>query len=278
MLTLNQVAIKLNDVRNFRGLLEVYEDLAAQKMTKIRDEISGFRDYAKTLTQMSSELEEDIASVIKKNEKQKAVLLVSSDKGLYGRAFDVVGMQFSKYVSENKVDAFVVGSLGVDVISRSGMRVNYTEIASTEEALAGLWKTLSEYQEINVYYLKYISLANQSAEVLHVSGDLIPKETDTYQYDEKNKLKYIYEPSAIEVAEVFAKEVLVFLTSQTLKEADLAKHAARLMYLDSCLQRNNENLNATMKQKMILTKRRSNKRQNARIVNYMTRNRSNQYA
>jgi len=278
MLTLNEVTIKLNDITGFRGLLETYEDLASQKMQAIRGEILGFREYAKTLTMMSNELESDILAVIKNNQKHRAALFISSDKGLYGAAFDELGRQFAEYLKSRSMDAYVVGKMGVEIMERSGTDIKYTEVASDEASLVDLWKTLSECQEVNIFHLRYDNFAQQSVEVTHVSGDLIPKRNEKYDYDTKVKLKYIYEPSALEVAEVFAKEVLSFLAEQTMKEADLAKHAARLMYLDSCLQRNNDNLKDTVRQKMILTKRRSNKRQNARMINYLTRNKTNNYA
>ena len=278
MLTLNEVAIKLNDIMGFRGLLETYEDLASQKMQAIRGEILGFREYAKTLTMMSNELESDILAVIKNNQRHTAALFISSDKGLYGAAFDELGRQFADYLKSRNMDAYVVGKVGVEIMERSGTDIKYNEVASDEVSLANLWKTLSECQEVNIFHLRYDNFAQQSVDVTHISGDLIPKGNEKYEYDAKVKLRYIYEPSALEVAEVFAKEVLSFLAEQTMKEADLAKHAARLMYLDSCLQRNNDNLKDTVRQKMILTKRRSNKRQNARMINYLTRNKVNNYA
>lgn len=277
-MTLNQVSIKLNDIVGFRGLLETYEDLAAQKMQAIRGEILGFRESAQILTLMSTELEADITAVIKRNIKQKAVLLVTSDKGLYGAAFEELGHQFSEYMKSNKVDAFVIGHVGVEVVRRYSPELKFSAIGSDKDSLANLWKLLGEYQEVSVFHLKYESLARQDVEMVHISGDMIPKEGEKYEYDKKVQMKYIYEPSTLEVAEVFAKEVLAFLAEQTMKESDLAKHAARLMYLDASLHKNDDNMKATIRLKMILTKRRSNKRQNARMINYLTRNRANIYA
>lgn len=272
MVTLNQISIRINDIRSFRGLLEVYEDLAAQKMQKVRDEISKYREYTKTLTMMSSDLEVDISTVIKKNSLQHAAVLISSDKGLYGSAFDLLGEQFWSYLQLNKVDAYVVGSIGAEILSSRPSIAKYEIIKSDEASLVELWKKLSQYQEINIYYLRYDTLAKQSVDTVHISGDVLPKSDESYTIDDKNKLKYIYEPSVSDVADLFAKEVLSFLAEQTMKEADLAKYAARLMYLDSCLERNNNSLTGVLKQKMILTKRLSNKRQNARMVGYLVRN------
>lgn len=271
MVTLNQISIRVNDIKGFRGLLEVYEDLAAQKIGKIRDEISQYREYAQTLTVMSSDLEIDISTVIKKNTKHSASVLISSDKGLYGNAFDALGQRFWEHLKSKDTDAFVIGSIGVELMEQSGINIKYTFIKSDEESLVELWKSLSEYQEINIYYLKYNTLAKQSVDTLHISGELIPKTEESYEYNEDNKLKYLYEPTVLEVAEVFAKEVLVFLAEQTMKEANLAKYAARLMYLDSCLEKNNNSLVGALKQKMILSKRLSNKRQNARMASYLVR-------
>jgi len=247
-------------------------------MQDIRGEISQYREYSRTLTAISSDLGEDISIVIKKNTKQRAAVLISSDRGLYGNAFDAVSNRFYQYLSGKKVDAFVVGNVGDEIMKASRPAVKYQTVKTDERSLAELWKSLAEYQEINIYFLRYDSLAKQSADTVRISGDLVPKDTTSFEYDENNKLRYLYEPSVLEVAEVFAKEVLSFLSEQTMKEANLAKYAARLMYLDSCLERNSESLSATLKQKMILTKRLANKRQNARMASYLTINRSNQYA
>jgi len=275
MVTLNQVSIRIRDIRSFRGLLEVYEDLAAQKMQKVRGEIASYREYTGILTTMSSELEVDISSVVKKNVKQKAAVLISSDKGLYGNAFGSVSKEFSEYLQGSQADAFVVGGIGDEILRNGGHDLKYQLINSDVASLNDLWKTLSEYQEINIYYLRYDSLAKQSVDKVHISGSVLPSEDESYEYNKENKLRFLYEPSVMEVAEVFAKEILSFLAEQTMKEADLAKYAARLMYLDSSIERNNISLSGTLKQKMILTKRLANKRQNARMASYLTRNANN---
>ena len=277
MITLNQINIRLGDIVGFRALLETYEDLAAQKMQEIRGEIYGHREYAGVLMLMSRELRDDIVSVVKNKEKQRAALFISSDKGMYGKAFDNLGMRFAQFLKENSIDAYVVGQVGAEMMRAMGVEAKYTEIATDTESVARLWASLGEYQEINIFYLKYDSLAKQSVDIQRISGDLIPREAEKYEYDDKIRLKYIYEPTVAGVVDVFAKEVLVFLSEQTMKESDLAKHAARLMYLDGCLQKNGEDLKETMRQRMVLRKMRANKRQNARMVNYLTRSKTNIY-
>ena len=171
-----------------------------------------------------------------------------------------------------------MGSIGEEIIKKCEEKIKYTAVKTDEKSLVELWKNLAEYQEISIYYLRFDSLAKQSVDTVHISGDLLPTEKEDYVYREENKLKYLYEPSVAEVADLFAKEVLSFLAEQTMKEADLAKYAARLMYLDSCLERNNEHLTATMRQKLILTKRLNNKRQNARLGSYLSVKGSKTYA
>lgn len=271
MITLRQLSLWLMDIRGFNGLLGVYEDLAAQKMQKIRGEITKHRQYADMLTKMSGDLGVDISTVIKKNEKQRSAVLITSDKGLYGSAFDGLGKEFFEFLSSNQADAFVIGGMGVDLM-KANSKASFVEIAADKSSLDSLWSALSQYQEINIFYLRHDSLAKQSMERLKISGDALPQDGQLYEYDKTKQLRYIYEPSVSEVVDVFAKEVLSFLAEQTMKESDLAKFAARLMYLDGCLERNTQNLSKAMKQKMTLTKRQINRSQNARMVNYLIRN------
>ena len=154
MISLNQVSKQINDCENFQGLFEVYEDLAAQKMQKIRDEISKYREFAKVMTGISGELGDDISGVIKKKAKQKVSVLVTSDKGLYGEVFEEMAKVFTDDLATTKQDAYVVGSLGVKIVKRLMPNANYVAVDTDEASLADLWKKLGEYQEIFIYYLK----------------------------------------------------------------------------------------------------------------------------
>ena len=183
MMTLIQLTRKIGDIRGFSALLETYEDLAAKKMQKIRGEIFSFREYAKALTQISEELEVDVTMVIRRHEKKKAVVLISSDKGLYGNAFEEVGDRFADYLAGGAAEAFVVGSLGARILDRHGLSGRYTLISSDNDALTGLWGNLGGYQEVDVFYLRYENLAMQAADVQHLSGDLVPKEEEKYEIE-----------------------------------------------------------------------------------------------
>lgn len=273
MNSIREITIEINDAKNFHNLFEVYEELAAQKMQSIRDEILSFREYYTLLASISTEIGSDISNVIKKNTKQRVALLISSDKGLFGSAFNETIKTFLANLENNKTDAYVVGSIGVELLKASGTKASYTVIPSDEQSLKDLWNVLGKYQEINIFYLKFNSIARQNADIIHLAGDIIPQSKNDYVLDESKKLSFLYEPSAFEVSQLFANKILAFLAEQTMKESDLAKYAARLMYLDGCIEKNKQHLHLYTRKRMVLSKRQQNKRQNARMINFITRSR-----
>lgn len=124
-------------------------------------------------------------------------------------------------------------------MSAPNKKVNF--VNSDEQSLKELWSKLAEYQEINIYYLKYANIARQDISSVKFSGDLVPQTGDDFEIIEK-QTTFLYEPSVAEVSAVFAGEVLAFLAEQTMKESELSKFSARLMYLDGCVTRNTENV------------------------------------
>ena len=273
MNSIREITIEINDAKNFHNLFEVYEELAAQKMQSIRDEILSFREYYTLLASISTEIGSDISNVIKKNTKQRVALLISSDKGLFGSAFNDTIKTFLANLENKKTDAYVVGSIGSELLKASGTKASYTVIPSDEQSLKDLWNILGKYQEINIFYLKFNSIARQNADIIHLAGDIIPQSKDDYVLDKTSKLSFLYEPSAFEVSQLFANKILAFLAEQTMKESDLAKYAARLMYLDGCIEKNKQHLHQYTRKRMVLSKRQQNKRQNARMINFITRSR-----
>ena len=273
MNSLREVTIEINDAQNFHNLFGVYEELAAQKMQAIRDEILSFREYYTLLTSISTEIGSDISTVIKKHAKQRVAVLVSSDKGLYGSAFNDTVKTFLEHLEIDNTDAFVVGTIGDELLKAAKVKKNYTVIPTDSASLKNLWTKIGEYQEINIFYLKFNSIARQNADIVHLAGDIIPQSQSDYTLDNTRRLAYLYEPSAFEISELFAHKVLSFLAEQTMKECDLAKYAARLMYLDSCIEKNKLNLRSSTQKRIILSKRQQNKRQNARTINFITRSR-----
>lgn len=271
MNSIREITIEINDAKNFHNLFEVYEELAAQKMQNIRDEILSFREYYTLLASISTEIGSDIGNVIKKNTRQKVALLISSDKGLFGSAFNDTIKNFLTCLETDKTDAFVVGSIGVELLKASGTKKTYSIISSDEQSLKVLWETLGKYQEINIFYLKFNSITRQNADIIHLAGDIIPQSKDDYIIDKSKKLSFLYEPSAFEVSQLFANKILAFLAEQTMKESDLAKYAARLMYLDGCIEKNKRHLHQYTRKRMVLSKQQQNKRQNARMINFITR-------
>ena len=96
----------------------------------------------------------------------------------------------------------------------------------------------------------------------------VPTVLDVYGQEEKSLLentselnKYLFEPSLETILIFFEKEIFASIISQTIKESELAKYAARMVALDSSIQNVKEALKKVELQKRLIAHREANKKQ-----------------
>ena len=74
-------------------------------------------------------------------------------------------------------------------------------------------------------------------------------------------MKYLFEPSLEQVMKFFEQQIFTSLIEGTIKEAELAKFASRMITLDSATENVKSALKAVQNQQRVLQHRKSNKRQ-----------------
>jgi F0F1-type ATP synthase gamma subunit len=98
-------------------------------------------------------------------------------------------------------------------------------------ALKGLIKHLVPYEEIHLYYGKFVNVIRQEPEMYGISAEL------KFAEDNKETLQYyIFEPSIEKVLQYFEGQIFGTLLEQTINESQLAKYAARLTTMDRAEQ------------------------------------------
>lgn len=252
-----QVTDEIQDVNALRDVVDSYEKISATKMQNIRSQVLQNRDFLEELNYVFQQVKKsykdqlellmkkekiktDKISLIKTNGKTLFVLL-SANTGLYGSILNKTYQLFRNYVLNQQGDILIIGKLGRDIyendpISRA---FTYRELEDTKvdpEKLKELVNYIIQYEKVVVFHGKFHTTISQVPTATSVSGDPLPGEAKVPE------LKFFFEPSLEEIMLFFEKEIFSSYFEQTVQESELAKHASRMISLDSSLENIKKNL------------------------------------
>lgn len=248
MASKKQLEEQENGLVEIRSLVEVYEEIAAGRMQKVREGVITAREFLKGLAEVFGEVkfnyEKDVLVVERKKTRLgqnsgTVAVWISANVGLYGdiveKSFDL----FADYLSKNKTDVVVVGRLGTKIMRERLPKIlyNYYDLADDSVELSDLaliMRYLLQYRKIIVFYGQFKSLVNQVPVATSVSGDSIYSEAENT--DQKARNKYLFEPKLSDVLEFFEGQMLTTMFEQTVHESQLAKFASRLVSLDKAIE------------------------------------------
>lgn len=252
MITKKQLVDERENLLSLRGLVEVYEEIAATKMQKVRGEVIQSRYFLAGLMRMYHKAKDAYTGDVKLRFKNglTVAVYVSANSGLYGDIVEKTFEEFRKFVMTNKCQAVILGKLGVKIVDEMmpGYLYNYYDISDDSvdmESFEMMMGYLLQFENIMVFYGQFRSILNQEAVMTAVTGELegMEKERKT---DVVVKTKYLFEPSPAAIASLFEGEILASIFEQTLHEASLAKFASRMLSLDHAadnIQKRMGNLN-----------------------------------
>lgn len=273
MRTLKGVTREIKDIGEVRGLLEVYEELAATKMQRIRKSVTLSKEYFEGLARISEDVALDFTQGNLSVQKE-AALLLSADAGLFGDIIDKLLVSFVDYVNKNKVDTYVLGKLGKNLLATYAPRLEFKFLnfpmdneEGSEESIKQVMQSLSDYKKVSVFHGQFQTIATQVVTSSNITGSVMADVGYFFDKDEaaRIRIKNIYEPSIGIIGEKFAKEISASIFSQSLKENQLAKYASRLIHLDSALENIDQKLRLSVQEKSRMRKKIEQKKQTERV-------------
>jgi len=123
MISKRQITQEIDGLISLKGLVEVYEEVAAGRMQKIRGAVLQSRLFLNGLLGVFSRVKAAylkdpsvVVSTRARNGKMVAVF-VSANSGLYGDIVDRVFEEFAAFVKQKNPDIVVLGKLGVKMMS-----------------------------------------------------------------------------------------------------------------------------------------------------------------
>jgi F0F1-type ATP synthase gamma subunit len=267
MKTFKKISDEIRDTHELGQMVQVYEEVAASKMQKIRGDIMVARDFFDGLMKISEEVGVDLENLKLDKPKKEAVVLVSANAGLYGEIIGKTFNDFIAYISKPNIEIFIVGRLGKEMLEKAKPGTAFQMIELSDEKIEDdkfsvLAQKLMGFEAITVFYGRFKSIVNQLSHTSTISGEII-KDFQKGDIDkmEKKRLKYFYEPDVINISEFFGNEILVTTFGAMLRESQLAKFGSRLMHLDMATHKIEEKLMMQAVEKRKIRKRIMEKKQ-----------------
>jgi F0F1-type ATP synthase gamma subunit len=255
-----------------QGVLETFEELAASSMQKLRVEIGLSQDFYHGLSSLSEEVGADWDGALPGEKMREAVVLVSANGGLFGDIVEKVIAEFVTYVQNNNCEVYVMGQWGANLVRRYMPELKFEYVSMPDESLptevlSSIIARLGDYREVKFFYGQFVNIARQEPTSRRISGEL---RMDFLPHDEQEQrtrqLKYIYEPDFAEVGRKFGQEIFAGVFDNTLREAQLAKYASRLMHLDQAISRMDIRMVALGHEEQRAKKREENRKQSLRVA------------
>lgn len=255
-----EIENELDLLVNLSSLVEAYEEIAATRMRKIRSSVLVTREFMRGLTEIFQEVKSSYKqelqflmqqkrikdpsrlSLIKRNGKT-AVVLLSSNTGLYGDIVQKTYQAFARYIAQTQADVAIVGRLGrvlfqSEFKDREFSYFDFPDSTVDHEAIRTIIEFILSYERIMVFYGQFQNIVTQQAAMLDMYGSGLELEASEAQAPRTPAKpgevvsRYFFEPSLEQIVVFFEAEIFASIFEQTVHESNLAKFAARMLNLD----------------------------------------------
>jgi len=256
---------------DFRGLIEVYEELAAMKVQSIRHAIVTAREYFAGLARLSEEVGADLKQ-LQADKKGEAIVFVAANANLFGPLIGEIFTEFLTYVKSNPTShIYVVGSVGVTLMAAYAPDLKYQLLEISDEEIDGsilskIVPILLPYKKIHIFYGEFNNIVDQAVKQRSFAGSELDEQLSDFALEQTSHLAYLYEPSIDTISKKLGTEIFASVFEQTMRESQLAKYAARLMHLDSAMAKVDQLKTKLSHERLRLERRIQDKKQRARLV------------
>ncbi len=262
MASLRELRRKIKSVKSTQQITKAMKMVAAARLRKAQSSILAARPFAQKMEEMVTDLlvridgEEKHPLFVKRPGQRRALLLVTSDKGLCG-AFNTnlvrATLNYLKQHGAQNVDLFVIGRKGRDYFRRMGsvaIGKEYTGLFNhltfaqaeivTKDLVDAYTAKGSPYVAVDMLYNEFKSVIQQKL----VVKTLLPL-TPIEHVEVRNWPDFIYEPGKEALLESLIPRFLKAQVYRVLMESYAAELGARMSAMDNAT-RNARDLMSSM--------------------------------
>src|SRR5579859_4628495 len=237
---------RIKSVKNTAQITKAMQMVAASKMRKAQQVALAGRPYATLMNEVLGEVTASNGDFThplteKREIKKRAVILVSTDKGLCG-ALNSNLMREAAKLDRDTTIFVTAGRKGSQFIARTKRQLA-AEFTYKDAPLFGEARAVSKFaremflkgevDQVDILYTNFISTLNQKPELLpflpvqgiHGVGNNVHEEAKL----EKSSTEFIYEPGLQEVLGALLPHYLNYRVYQILLEAKASEHSSRMV-------------------------------------------------
>lgn len=281
---------ELEALEYLKNVVESYQEIASIRMRRVKKAVLMNREFLLGIKSIFAEVKHSYSNSIaklkfkkmkfkgpsiRKTNGKECVVLLSANTGLYGDILKKTFDDFIQYVSQKNVDIIIVGKVGRRFYTESKMTkpikyfdlsdtvVNYEELE--QSPLVKILTYILDYEEITVFHGQFEDIIFQKPKIVKLAGNFLKDsaEDEAFNKSVDTQRRYLFEPSLYDVLSYFEESILGSMFEHTIHESNLSKFAARMISLDSSIEKINENITNT---KFSATKLK-HKKQNSKQLN-----------
>ncbi len=263
MASLRDIRRKIKSIKNTQQITKAMKMVAAARLRKAQSRILSARRYAEKMEQLMTDIliriegEEFHPMFVKRDNPRRALLLVTSDKGLCG-AFNTnlirEAMKYIRKYGAQNVQLFIVGRKGRDYFRRLGLPVlkeyvnifndlgfHHAELILQDivDAYLGMPRStvrvaqdkavvVGDFSAVDVLYNEFKSVVQQKV-VLKALLPLLPMSVPV----EKMRSDFIYEPKKEVLIEGLIPRFLKTQVFRVLLESAASELGARMSAMEN---------------------------------------------
>ncbi len=237
---------RIKSVKNTAQITKAMQMVAAAKMRKAQQMALAGRPYAKLMNEVLGEVTgangdfQDVLTEVREV-KKRAIILVSSDKGLCGGLNSNLMREASK-LDKNTTVFVCAGKKGAQFIARTKRQLagefTYKDAPMFSEAraisrMARDLFTKGEVDQVDILYTSFISTLNQKPEIIpflpvrEVTG--VGDSVHDQQKLSSGTAEFLFEPGAREVFNTLLPHYLNYRIYQVLLEAKASEQSSRMV-------------------------------------------------
>lgn len=263
MKNLIEISEEQNAMQSVLGLTNVFEGLASMRIAQVKDQVLSSQRFFNELWSIYSQIRVNKKFSYGREETDKVInkdlfIAITAEGGFSGDIDQKLIAWMLKSFDPEKQDLIIVGHHGAIQLTQLGVgfkRYFKLPMHDSNINVKPLIDQVKQYRSTTVYYQTYVTLMVQDIKKIELHG-AIEEASKKAERDDRliSEENYIFEPSALGVANHMERTMLQITLTQTILESKLAQYASRFRSMRSASDKAEE-MNGALKLEYNRTKR-----------------------
>ncbi|MAZ49320.1 MAG: ATP synthase F1 subunit gamma [Halobacteriovoraceae bacterium] len=248
MANIKELKVRISSTKSTLKITSAMKLVSAAKLSRAQGNIQSLKPYSNELDstiRTASALADDYSHEFLEagDSLRKAIVVISSNKGLCGGYNSQLYKQVKRFMGENPdADLLFMGRKVRELAKRDGFKATrdyvfekaeprYDEVVSVVNELTELFKS-GKYGEIYIAFNSFVSAIEFTPTVKPILPFSIT-EAEKAELVKEFPVDFKYEPSAEVILDALIPEVLVMTVYASVLDAIAAEHASRMTAMDN---------------------------------------------